>query len=154
MAGEIPCIVGVADAAVRCHLRIGTKRPRHIHAAVDNSGRDDSVGSPLGTARQSQTVQIGNLKVNLDTIPVGPDYCRTMILTLLRGRDISAIDLEASPRPVIVNDALARKFWPGEDPIGQMLKYVDDQRGPGLSIVGVVKTGKYHTLNEEPQPVV
>ena len=43
---------------------------------------------------------------------------------------------------------MAQKFWPGKNPVGQHFKVMDTS----LEIVGVVKTGKYDSLNEDPQP--
>jgi predicted permease len=109
---------------------------------------------PLSTPRQSQTFVIGGQETNLEAVYVGPAFCRTLGLPLLRGRDFAAGDTTSSPRPVIVNDTLARRFWPGQDPMGKNLSYPDDRSRRGLMVVGVVKTGKYHALSEEPQPVI
>jgi putative ABC transport system permease protein len=75
-----------------------------------------------------------------------------MGIALLRGRDFAAGDATASPKPVIINEAMARRFWPGQDPIGKRMGFPDDKSHSGLVVAGVVRTGKYHTLSEDPQP--
>src|SRR6266516_3455496 len=109
---------------------------------------------PLGTARQTQGIVIGEREIDIETTYVGPAFCRTMDIPLLHGRDFTAGDATASPKPAIINEAMARRFWPDRDPIGQRLGLPDDKTHRGLAVLGVVKTGKYHTLGEEPQPVI
>jgi len=109
---------------------------------------------PLSTSRQFQAFVIGQQETGLDVMYVGPAFCRTMGIPLLRGRDFTVADATASPKPVIINDALAHRFWPGEDPMGKVLGFPDDKSHRGLVVAGVVKTGKQHTLSEGPQPVI
>jgi putative ABC transport system permease protein len=97
---------------------------------------------------------IGQQETSLESMYVGPAFCRTMGIPLLRGRDFTAGDVTTSPKPVIINEAMAYRFWPGQDPIGRILGFPDDKTHSGLVIAGMVKTGKYHTLSEEPQPVI
>jgi len=88
----------------------------------------------------------------INMIDVGPDYFRTMGTPILRGREFTALDNEGAPKTVVINEAMARRYWPGEDPIGKQLivgKLSDGQR---YEIVGIVKTGKYRTLSEDPRP--
>jgi predicted permease len=107
---------------------------------------------PLGTASQTQAFVIDQREIGIDLTSAGPKYCQTMGMLLLRGRDFTAEDATASPKPVIINEAMARRFWSGQDPIGRRLGFPDDRSHRGLIVVGVVKTGKYHTLSEDPQP--
>jgi putative ABC transport system permease protein len=107
---------------------------------------------PLGTASQTQEFLIGQQKIGVDMTSAGPRFCRTMGIPLLRGRDFTSDDATASPKPAIINEAMARRFWPGHDPIGERMGFPDDKSRRGLVVVGVVKTGKYHTLSEGPHP--
>jgi predicted permease len=71
--------------------------------------------------------------------PVTPDYFRTMGIPLLQGRTFSALDADTSARPVIINQTMARTFWPSGDALGRRIKYGDqDSSAPWLTIVGVV----------------
>ena len=67
---------------------------------------------------------------------VEPDYLQVMGIPLERGRFFTSQDTERSPRVVVIDEDLALKYFPGQDPIGQHL--VDDYVGPA-EIVGVVR---------------
>jgi predicted permease len=68
-----------------------------------------------------------------------PGYFATLGQTLLRGRDFAATDRAETAPVCIVNESLARRFWPGQDPIGKRLKQgrLDGNR-PWFTVVGVV----------------
>ncbi len=73
-------------------------------------------------------------------VVIGPHYFRTMGVPLRLGRAFSDSDTPATERVVIVSESLARKQWPGEDPIGKRLKVgadPSDKSLPWLSVVGV-----------------
>ena len=72
---------------------------------------------------------------------VSGDYFRTMGIPLLRGRLFSARDQPTSPPVAIINETLARRYWPGENPVGKRLKGFDPrgQHDDWLTVVGVVK---------------
>ncbi|HEY6402096.1 MAG TPA: FtsX-like permease family protein, partial [Blastocatellia bacterium] len=76
---------------------------------------------------------------------------QTMGVPFARGRDFEARDTEGSPRVVIVNEALARRFLKGQEALGKRLSFSGGQ-GPWLEIVGVVRDSKYRTLGEAPEP--
>ncbi|HKD18105.1 MAG TPA: ABC transporter permease [Thermoanaerobaculia bacterium] len=82
---------------------------------------------------------------------VSPAYFETLGIRTLAGRAFRAADRAGSPRVAIVNETLARRYWPGASPIGKRL--LTDKRAPEpIEIVGVVPDGKYMSLTEEPQP--
>jgi len=70
------------------------------------------------------------------------DYFKTMRMPILRGREFTDQDTEKSPRVAIVNEAMAKKFWPNEDAIGKTFR-VGGSSGKILQIVGISKQGKY-----------
>jgi len=81
---------------------------------------------------------------------VSTDYFRVLGISLLRGRDFAAQDTAAAaPRVVIVNETMARRYFPSEDPIGHRL--VINERPP-QEIVGIVKDSKRTSLNRAPEP--
>jgi MacB-like periplasmic core domain/FtsX-like permease family len=77
---------------------------------------------------------------------------RIMHIPLLRGRAFTPQDRPGAPNVAIVNEAFAQRFWPGEDPIGKRLTYF--HRLQDLEVVGVVPTGKYTSLGEQPTPFI
>jgi putative ABC transport system permease protein len=68
---------------------------------------------------------------------VGPDYLKVMQIPLLRGRFLTSHDDENSPPVVVIDEALAQKFFPGQDPVGKIIHLDDDDKT--AEIVGVVK---------------
>ena len=66
---------------------------------------------------------------------VSPDYFRLMGIPILRGRGITEQDTETSASVVVINEAMARQFWPNEDPIGQEITFDSspDENGLGRS---------------------
>jgi putative ABC transport system permease protein len=86
---------------------------------------------------------------SIDYTFVAPDYFRTMEIPLLEGRDFTDRDAEESAPVIIINEALAQRFWPGESAAG---KSIVSRSGKRREVVGVVKTGKYLTLGEDPKP--
>ncbi len=80
-----------------------------------------------------------------------PGYLRAAGTPLLRGRDFQASDDENAPPVTIINSAMARAYWPGEDPIGK-------QVGPGspkypvATVIGVAADVKHLSLREDPPP--
>src|SRR5438270_411848 len=86
------------------------------------------------------------------------DYFQTFKTPLLRGRTFNERDTKDSPRVIIIDQAMAEQFFPGEDPIGKRLS-VDagnDEEGYVMSeIVGVVGRMRFHAIDEmAPLPVI
>jgi putative ABC transport system permease protein len=78
---------------------------------------------------------------------VGPRYFETMGIPIVRGRAIDDRDVAGKPIALVVNETMARRYWPGRDPIGSR---VDFGSGPAV-VIGVARDGKYSRLNEEPR---
>src|SRR6185369_12193617 len=81
----------------------------------------------------------------LEWAQVSGDYFQAVGIPLLRGRFFDQRDVRDAPPVVIVNETLAKRYWPGEDAVGKRLKGMDP-RGPNygknddwLTVVGVVK---------------
>jgi putative ABC transport system permease protein len=81
-----------------------------------------------------------------------PNYFRTMRLPLVRGRDITAQDTLDTPPIVVINEYLANKYWPGEDPIGKRITLDDvatSAQPAWLTVAGVVKNAVQHDWSAE-----
>jgi predicted permease len=91
--------------------------------------------------------------VRVDVFCVDPGYFSTMGITLLSGRDFTQKESD-SPEAgaVIVNEVLARKLWPGQNPLGKQIGLAGEKNVG--EVIGVVKSGKYRTLGEDPLAVV
>jgi len=82
------------------------------------------------------------------------DYFRTLGILLIQVRGFTEQDNKDAPAAVIINETFARRYLPGEDPIGKRLKVGADPDDSWQSIVGIVRDIKHRTLEEEPQPEV
>ena len=90
----------------------------------------------------AQELIISNVRI------VSPDYFRTMRIPLLRGRYFDEHDTKGATETVIVDETLAERFWPNEDPIGKRL-----QRGGSdtwRTVVGVISDAKQYSSEKEP----
>jgi predicted permease len=92
-----------------------------------------------------------NEAMEVEASMVSPGYFRALGTPLLRGREFTDADVRDGQRVVIVNQAFADRYWPGQDPIG---KHVGDISMPPSVVVGVVGTAKYRSLREDPRPAL
>ncbi len=88
---------------------------------------------------EGRPTEAGDVVPRVDYQRITPDYFRAMRIPLLSGRSFGAADMRPGPETVIINDALARRFWPGEDALGKRIRLPKDGGATGiLTIVGVV----------------
>jgi predicted permease len=85
--------------------------------------------------------------VNAGYARVTPDYFATMRIPIVRGRDFTAADSVDSAPVVIVDQALAERYWPRQEVVGKRMRVF----GMWATIVGVVRTTDYSDLNEPPE---
>jgi macrolide transport system ATP-binding/permease protein len=107
---------------------------------------------PLGPGTRNTTVRLPGRTAPEDEIPVdfadvGESFFSTMRIPILRGRAFQATDAPGGPTAAIINETLARRLWPGREPIGQTLT----QGTQTLTVVGVARDGKYRRPWEEPR---
>ncbi len=82
--------------------------------------------------------------------PVSDAYFQTMGIRLLRGRTFSAADQAKAPEVTVINERLARTFWPGEDPIGKRLKQGwPEDKNPWREVIGVVADVKMEGADQD-----
>jgi predicted permease len=84
---------------------------------------------------------------------VDEHYFDTLGLPILEGRAFQPTDSADAPRVAIVNEVIAQRYWPAQDPIGKRFR-LDGSDGPWVMIVGVAKTSKYSFVSERPKPFV
>ena len=90
-----------------------------------------------------------NESMEISRAYVGPNYFHTLRTSLIEGRDFTEADAMGRQPVCVVNQALADRYWPGQDPIG---KRVND--GVWFTVVGVARNAKYRLLTYPPEPVM
>jgi predicted permease len=85
---------------------------------------------------------------------VGPDYFGTMRIPLVRGRLFDGSDTDGALQVALVNRTLAKRYWPGDDPIGQRVAWSnpEGQEPDWVTVVGVVGDAYLEGLDTPPQP--
>jgi putative ABC transport system permease protein len=80
-------------------------------------------------------------------------YFRALKIPLIAGREFSERDTAETPPVALISQSLARRYWPGADPVGARLRIDDNNQGPRpVEIVGVVGDVKHLSLDGEPAP--
>jgi len=82
-----------------------------------------------------------------------PGYLRAAGTPLLRGRDFLESDAAGAPPVTIINSAMARKYWPNEDPIGQKVGPASPKY-PVATVIGIAADVKHLSLRDEAQPEI
>jgi predicted permease len=135
---------------------------RFFHDVVDRIEALPSVQSaslaqtvPLGLVNRSMTeVSIDGYEPAEDESmlfyynSVGPRYFETLGIPIVKGRGIEGTDRDDTMDVAVVNEAMARRYWRGADPIGRTIKL----EGIDVKVVGIARNGKYIRLGENPRP--
>lgn len=99
-----------------------------------------------------QSLSAGAEKPNVLKQSASSDYFAIMGIPILRGRGITQQDTESNAWVVVINEAMARKFWQDGDPIGRTITFEDSPEEKPRQIVGVVGNVHQFRLNTEPWP--
>jgi predicted permease len=91
--------------------------------------------------------------LNFNVTRVDPAYFQTAGVPILRGRGFTEADTVDSPPVIVINEAMADRFWPDESPIGKRIRRGDID-GPEVEIVGVAANHKIITVGEDPTPYI
>src|SRR5580692_10964325 len=81
---------------------------------------------------------------------VSPRYFESLHIPVLEGREFTPDDDEKAPRVLIVDQTAAKRYWPGQDPLGKKLRVW----GSLFTVVGVVRNSTHTFVNESPEPMV
>jgi predicted permease len=111
---------------------------------------------PLGSGDESESVRIegydppdGSGQVGVNNNIVWPNYFEAMRIPIRRGRGFVATDgLDDAPVVAVVSDAMARRYWPGRDPVGHTIRV----RERDVEVVGVAADVPYGAPGETPEP--
>ena len=130
------------------------QRPGVVSAAITNN-------LPLGGNNNNSFIDVEHQPTALGAEPlleirwVSPRYLETMKIPLVRGRMFTEqewADTSAAGRVAVINEDMAKKFWPQDDPIGKRFKFgaADDTSNRWITIVGVTKDIKDRQLTSPP----
>jgi putative ABC transport system permease protein len=89
-----------------------------------------------------------NVRMSAAFFGVSPEYFTTLGITIVRGRGFTERDDERAPSVVVINETMAAKYWPGEDPIGKRVKLSYNNTGP-REIVGIAGDVKQTSLTDK-----
>jgi putative ABC transport system permease protein len=81
-----------------------------------------------------------------------PGYFQTMGIRLLQGRDISDVDAAGASPVVVINETMARTYWPSQNPLGQRIAFTSDKNSTWMTVIGVVKDPVLHDWTGKPYP--
>jgi predicted permease len=149
-----PSIAGYEDSRARDLLSSVVERARTLPGV---EGAALASRMPLGVSVNTNELFVEGVATpegkapSIDAVTVSSGYFDVMGIPLLQGRDFQEQDDESAPRVAIVSDAAARRFWPGENPIGNRLR-LGSPEGELREIIGVARDTKVRTLGEEPRP--
>jgi predicted permease len=123
----------------------GVKSVTASNIAIMGDGHSGSTFHVTGSPVQKEEVRV---QMN----GVGPAFFATMGIPILQGRDFNTHDTASSPKVAVINRALARQFFPNENPIGQTFEAdADDVAGP-VQIIGIAADTRYADLRSATPP--
>lgn len=91
-------------------------------------------------------------EIGMSANDVGPDFCHTLGIPVLRGRDFTDADSRNAPKVVLVNEAFAKRFFPTGDALGHSIGGTKGENR--FTIVGVIGNSKYKRVNEKSKPTL
>jgi predicted permease len=113
---------------------------------------------PLGSTSVTTTVQIEGRPVAVAELPevqfrrAMHNYFPAMGIPIRRGRTFDNNDSATAPPVAVINETMARKLFPNQEPVGQHVRTGPGANGPWTTIVGVIGDIRHGGLEEEPQP--
>jgi predicted permease len=153
-----PQLVGYDNDQSRNFYRQLVERTRNL-PGVEGAGMarllplGDSSNSNGPVLKEGETLPRGSSGRTIMTNVIGPGYFQTMQIPLVEGRDFDERDQPKTQSVIVINQRMAEMLWPGESAVGKRVFIGTESREP-LEVVGVVKTGKYRALAEEPRPYI
>ena len=149
-----PQLVGYDDDQARNFYRQLVERTRNLPgveavAMAQLLPLGDSSNSHGPILKEGETLPKGTAGRSVMVNTVGPGYFKTMQIPFSEGRDFDDRDQPKTQQVVIVNQKLAETLWPGESAVGKRM-FIGSRNA--FEVIGVVKTGLYRALAEDPKP--
>jgi predicted permease len=140
---------GYTEPQGRNFHRLAVERIRTVPGVLNATvARDRPFGGGFQRSVfiEGQEPPPGGRGVLVQTNNIATGFFETLGISLLRGRDFAEADNQQAPKVMIVNEAMAARFWPGQDVLGKRLKLFGDQ--DFREVVGLVADSKYNSLTE------
>ena len=132
LADHLTAVAGVVASSAIAHLPLS-----------GNAGRSFQIEGR--TPADPATMPGGSYSVAC------PGYFKTMGTPIVKGREFTQQDTLNSQGVVIINEAMARKYWPNEDPVGRAIRFGGSD-GPRLVIVGIAENVRFQSLDQPASP--
>ena len=141
-----PAAVQYFDDAIRAATAVpGVESAAVAHVMpLDFGGSRTSIEVAGYTPSADEDMELNFLRVT-------PGYFKTLGIPLLLGRFFDERDRAGLARRIIVNETMARRFWPNGAAVGQMVRFAPDQPF-NVEVVGIVADAHYRMVREEPRP--
>ena len=158
MVSLSPQLVGYDNEQTRNFYRQLVERTRNL-PGVEAAGMTrllplgDSSNSNGPVLKEGETLPRGSSGRTIMTNVIGPGYLKAMQIPFVEGRDFDERDQPKTQSVIVINQRMAEMLWPGESAIGKRV-FIGSESRDALEVVGVVKTGKYRSLAEEPRPYI
>ncbi|HET6975481.1 MAG TPA: ABC transporter permease [Pyrinomonadaceae bacterium] len=151
-----PTLVGYEEEQSRIFYKQVLERVSHLPGIESASyvrtlPLGDSSNSSGPILKEGEILERGSAGRNIMNTVVSPGYFRTMQISVVEGRDFDDRDTTKTKRVIVINQRMAEILWPSESAVGKKIFVGTDSKDP-LEVVGVVKTGKYRALAEDPKP--
>jgi putative ABC transport system permease protein len=116
---------------------------------LNQDSRERTTLVPEGFQLPSGTESVVVLSTRIDE-----GFLTTMSIPVVRGRGIESIDTEDAPPVVLINEVMASRYWPGQNPVGKRVRLTSREGQPWAEIVGVTADIKYNFISEAPPPLI
>jgi putative ABC transport system permease protein len=150
-----PTIVGYSPAATQQFYKQLVDRAAAI-PGVQSAALAENI--PMAPTQDMRTIvpegyqfPKGQQGASIFTSFVDEPFFDTLAIPIVRGRSFRETDSATAPRVAVVNQVLAARYWPNQDPIGKRFR-LNDPTGPWVQVVGIAKTSKYVWIAEPPLP--
>ena len=151
-----PTLIGYEEEQSRNFFKQVVERVSHVPGVEAASltrtlPLGDSSNSNGPILREGESLPRGTAGRNIMNNVISPGYFKTMQIPILEGRDFDDRDQTKTQRVIVVNEKMAQMLWPGESAVGKRI-FIGAESRDAIEVVGVVKTGKYRNLAEDPKP--
>ncbi len=132
-------------------MRDELDRTAGVQSAALTAALPLTVGARAGIGAEGRPMIDGERFIAL-VRPVSPDYFKTMKIRLRGGRDFAQTDNADAPNVAIINETLAKRFWPGQDAIGKRMEGMDPSHQHFMQVIGVVDDPRNVSLDQPADP--